>query len=55
MPATTIGSATRRSDVPAARIAVSSLNRLRRISVNAAPTTAIMPLRWTKISGIWYA
>ena len=42
-PQKMIGVATRKSGTPAARMAVSSLKRLMRISVNAAATTGMIP------------
>ena len=47
--AITIGAATRSSGTPAASTALSSLNRVMRISVNAAATTGMIPLRCTKM------
>ena len=44
-----IGTVTRRIGTPAARNAVSSLNRLSRNSVNAAATTGMMPLICVKM------
>ena len=48
-----IGTATRSSGTPAARNAVSSLNRLSRISVKAAATTGMMPESCTKMKNDW--
>ena len=48
-----IGIATRSSGTPAASDAVSSLNRLSRISVNAAATTGMMPERCAKNRNDW--
>jgi hypothetical protein len=41
--------ATRSSGTPIASTAVSSLNRLSRISVNAAATTGMIPESWLNI------
>ncbi len=51
--ATRTGTVTRRIGTPAARMAVSSLNRLIRRNVNAAATTGMMPLICVKIRKHW--